>query len=225
MERVRDGDFEVVIAGPAGFANNIYVVVDRGTGESAFIDAPDEVDKSIEAADAAGVRPASILLTHSHSDHTASIDSLKDRYGCRLYADADEPSLKPGQLDEAVTAGDVIRVGNLVFHVLSVPGHTPGSTTFVFEKHAFVGDTLFPGGPGHSRSNELLQQEIRSITTHLYALPDDTVIYPGHGARTTIGESKKDYAVFAAKQHAPDLHGDVNWRDAVITDGHDGQDD
>ena len=128
-----------------------------------------------------------------------------------MYADPDEPGLKEGQRDEGVKHGDEVKVGNLSFRVLSVPGHTPGSTTFVYGKHAFVGDTLFPGGPGRSRSNEALQQEIESIRTHLYALPDDTVIYPGHGDRTTIGASKAEYAVFAGKEHAPDLAGDVNW--------------
>lgn len=102
-------------------------------------------------------------------------------------------------------------MGQIPFRVLSVPGHTPGSTTFVHGRHAFVGDTLFPGGPGRSASPEALRQEIESITTHLYALPDDTVIYPGHGARTTIGESKREYAEFAAREHDPNLHGDVLW--------------
>lgn len=211
MERIVDGDFEVVVAGPAGFGNNIYVVVDRATGTGAFVDAPDEVEQSIAAAEAAGVRPSSILLTHSHGDHTASIDKLKERYGCTVWADQREPWLKPGQLDHTVKHGDEVRVGNLVFRVLSVPGHTPGSTTFVHGGHAFVGDTLFPGGPGHSRSNELLKQEIASITAELYALPDETVIYPGHGGRSTIGASKAEYAVFASKSHPADLHGDVLW--------------
>ena len=211
METITDGNFEVVVAGPAGYANNIYVVVDRSTNEAAFIDAPDEVEQSIAAAEAAGVKPSAILLTHSHSDHTASIDALKERYGCRVYADASEPWLKEGQLDEPVTHGSEVTVGSLRFQVLSVPGHTPGSTTFVHGGHAFVGDTLFPGGPGHSRSHADLEQEITSITTHLYALPDETVIYPGHGARTTIGGSKAEYATFAAKSHDADLHGDVDW--------------
>jgi hydroxyacylglutathione hydrolase len=94
---------------------------------------------------------------------------------------------------------------------VSVPGHTPGSVTFLHGTHAFVGDTLFPGGPGRTASNQNLQQELESITTRLYALPDETVVYPGHGARTTIGESKVEYEVFASKEHDPDLHGDVNW--------------
>ncbi len=213
MEAITDGDFEVVIAGPAGFGNNILIVIDRSTDEAAFVDAPDE-EQSIAAAEAAHVRPSKILLTHSHGDHTAGIEALKKRYGCRVYGDAREPWLKPGELDEPVTHGETVYVGKLGFDVLSVPGHTPGSTTFVHGRHAFVGDTLFPGGPGRTRTNENLQEEIASITTQLYALPDDTDIYPGHGAMTTIGESKKEYAVFAAKPHAPDLCGDVNWAES-----------
>lgn len=212
MERITDGDLEIVMAGPAGsFANNVYIVIDRSSGESAFIDAPGEPEVSIEAAETAGVRPSRILLTHSHGDHTAGIAALKERYGCELYADAREPWLAEGQPDHAVTEGDTVTVGALPFRVLSVPGHTLGSTTYVFGAHAFVGDTLFPGGPGRSASNEALKQELDSITSKLYALPDDITIYPGHGARTTIGASKAEYAAFAAKEHPDDLHGDVTW--------------
>lgn len=211
METFRDGDLEIVMGGPTGYGNNVWVVVDRSTGEAAFIDAPGDPEANIAAAEALGVKPAKILLTHGHFDHTPSIDALKEKYGAKLYADAGEPGVKDGQLDEAVADGDLVPVGNLRFRVVSVPGHTPGSTTFVCGKSAFVGDTLFPGGPGRSKDNAALQQEIRSITTRLYDLPDDTTIYPGHGAITTIGESKAEYAVFAAKKHAPDLCGDVNW--------------
>ncbi|GBD24364.1 Hydroxyacylglutathione hydrolase GloC [bacterium HR29] len=212
MDRFEDGDLVILRAGPAGaWQNNIYLVIDRTTGEAAFIDAPDEPEKAIAAAEAAGVHPTKILLTHSHPDHTAGLDALKARFGCRLYAHAAEPWLKEGQLDEPVQHGQEIRVGNVAFRVLSVPGHTPGSTAYVAGKSAFVGDTLFPGGPGRSQSPELLRQEIASIVTHLYALPDDTVVYPGHGPTTTIGESKAEYAVFASREHPPDLCGDVRW--------------
>jgi hydroxyacylglutathione hydrolase len=211
MENVRDGDLEIVMAGPTGYGNNVFVVIDRSTGEAAFIDAPGEPDVNAAAAEGAGVRPTKILLTHGHFDHTPAIDALKEKFGAKLFADAAEPGLKDGQLDTAVAHGDEVKVGNLSFRVVSVPGHTPGSTTYVCGKHAFVGDTLFPGGPGRSKDNAALQQELASITRELYALPDDTTIWPGHGAISTIGESKKEYAVFAGKSHAPDLCGDVNW--------------
>ncbi|MXZ89122.1 MAG: MBL fold metallo-hydrolase [Dehalococcoidia bacterium] len=211
MEKLVDGDLGIVRAGPAGFGNNIYIVIDEASGEAAFIDAPDEVEKSIAAVEFAGVEPSTILLTHSHQDHTASIVALKERYGCRLIADPEEPWIPEGTLDEAITDGDTVKVGGLTFDVVSIPGHTPASTAFIHGSHAFVGDTLFPGGPGHSRSNELLQQEIASITTRLYALADETTVWPGHGGNTTIGASKAEYEVFASRDHAPDLHGDVLW--------------
>ena len=172
MEKIADGDLSIVVAGPAGYGNNIYVVIDNTTGEAAFIDAPDEVEKSIAAAEFAGVTPSAILLTHGHFDHTASIDALKEKYGCLLYAHPDEEGLKDGQPDRAVRHGDTVKVGTLEFQVVSVPGHTPGSTTYVHGRHAFVGDTLFPGGPGYSTTPENLQQEIASIKEHLYALEE-----------------------------------------------------
>jgi glyoxylase-like metal-dependent hydrolase (beta-lactamase superfamily II) len=211
METINDGSLEIVVAGPAGFGNNIYIVIDRETNEAALVDAPGEPEKWLDAIEQAGVRPSKILLTHSHGDHTASIDIVKEKYGATLYADAREPWLKDGQLDVAVSPGDEVKVGNLGFSVISNPGHTPGSTTFVHGPHAFVGDTLFPGGPGATRTNENLLQEIESIKAQLYTLPDETVIYPGHGGRTTIGASKAEYALFAARDHDPDLHGDVLW--------------
>ncbi len=211
MEKIVDGNLTIVVAGPAGFGNNIYIVIDGETNEAAFIDAPDEVDKSIAAVEFAGVEPSTILLTHGHGDHTASIDKLKERYGCTMYGPADEPGVEDGQLDHFVAHGDEVKVGNLAFQVIHNPGHTPGSSTFLHGKHAFVGDTLFPGGPGHSGSNALLQQEIDSITSHLFTLPEDTAIWPGHGDGATIGRSKAEYEVFASKEHDPDLHGDVAW--------------
>lgn len=211
MDRIIDGELEIVIGGPVGFGNNIYLVIDRSTNEAAFIDAPDGVDEMLALAEQAGVTPGTILLTHSHPDHTAGIDGLKSALQCIVYADAAEPWLSDGQVDQPVMPGQEINVGNLALRPVSVPGHTPGSTTYVIGNHAFVGDTLFPGGPGRSQSNQLLQQEIASITTQLYALPDETVIYPGHGPTATIGQSKAEYAVFASREHDPDLHGDVLW--------------
>jgi glyoxylase-like metal-dependent hydrolase (beta-lactamase superfamily II) len=110
-----------------------------------------------------------------------------------------------------VTHGDLIEVGGLQLRVVFTPGHTPGHVCLVTGNHLLSGDTLFPGGPGRTRSNELLLQEIESIKRELYVLPEGVSVYPGHGANTTIGASKAEYAVFASKPHDPELSGDVLW--------------
>jgi glyoxylase-like metal-dependent hydrolase (beta-lactamase superfamily II) len=211
MQRVEDGDLVLYIGGPVGFGNNIYIVQDRATGEAAFIDAPGSAAELVAFAEEAGVAPGAILLTHGHFDHTPGIDGLKQKYGAKLYAAAGEPGVKEGQADVAVGHGTELSVGGLRFRAVHNPGHTPGSTTFVSGGHAFVGDTLFPGGPGRTASNANLQQEIASIRERLYTLPGETHVWPGHGDGTTIAASMEEYAAFAAKQHDPDLHGDVLW--------------
>ena len=107
--------------------------------------------------------------------------------------------------------GAVIRFGNREIQVLTTPGHTDGATCFLVGKHLFSGDTLFPGGPGKTRSPEALRQLIDGITRKLLVLPDDTAVYPGHGADTTIGTARQEYQAFASRPHPPDLCGDVTW--------------
>lgn len=102
-------------------------------------------------------------------------------------------------------------MGSLSVLVVHTPGHTPGSCCFLVGRHLISGDTLFPGGPGHSDSAADLEQTIASIKRSLYTLPDDTAVLPGHGDVTTIGRSRQEYAVFAVRDHRPDLHGDVLW--------------
>jgi glyoxylase-like metal-dependent hydrolase (beta-lactamase superfamily II) len=211
MEEIVEGNLRILSDGPVGFGNNIYVLVDTATNEAAFVDAPGEAAANIALAEAAGARPSKLLLTHSHADHTACLDDLKAYYGLQVYGDPMEPWLKEGQLDVPVGHGSEVRVGGLLFRVVSIPGHTPGAIAFIHNSQVFSGDTLFPGGPGHSRTNANLQQEIRSIVSQLFILRDDMVVRPGHGLPTTIGRSKAEYAVFAAKPHDPDLHGDVLW--------------
>lgn len=211
MTRTEDGDLVVVTAGPCGYGNNVYLVVDRATGEAAFVDAPDDPDVSMAAAREAGVRPAAVLLTHGHFDHTASIETFRQAFGSRLQAHPEEPWLKEVRPDVPLADGDRVQVGGIEFEVIAVPGHTPGSLAYRHGKHLFVGDTLFPGGPGRTQSNADLQLEIASITSRLFTLPDDTIVYPGHGPQTTIGSSRAEYAVFASREHDPDLHGDVLW--------------
>lgn len=203
-ERVR---IHKVVA--SSIANNAYVVVCKATGESVIVDAPEQAEKVLD--EASGTRVRAVLITHRHGDHTAGYHRLKEATKAASAIGSDDAEGLPGQPDFYLMDGDIIPVGHLAIRAIHTPGHTPGATCLLLEDHLFSGDTLFPGGPGHTRTPEALRQSIQSITTKLYALPDVTRVYPGHGDGTTIGQSKREYAVFASKPHPPDLCGDVLW--------------
>lgn len=208
MQEFREGKLLLVKVGPLGpFANNAYVVADAESRDAWVIDAPQESEKVFPALESLRVR--GIGITHRHGDHWGGIDALVAKTGAPVHCHADDVA------DRAVAGtladGDVIEAGSLRVRVLHTPGHTPGSICLLVEGHLLSGDTLFPGGPGRTMKPEDLQQEIASITTTLFALPDGTAVHPGHGDDTTIGESKREYAVFAAKEHPADLSGDVLW--------------
>ena len=107
--------------------------------------------------------------------------------------------------------GETIALGDSTITAIHTPGHTPGSISYYVAPFLMVGDTLFPGGPGHSTSNENLQTLIGSITGRIHPLPDDTLTFNGHGDDCTVAQSKAEYAEFAQRTHAPEIHGDVLW--------------
>jgi hydroxyacylglutathione hydrolase len=104
-----------------------------------------------------------------------------------------------------------LMVGGLTVHVIHTPGHTPGSVALEIGKYLFAGDTIFPGGPGHTNTPEEFQKIIKTITEKILPLPDNTLVLPGHGPSTTIKKVKKEYAGFPARTHSPDMCGDVTW--------------
>ena len=209
MPLFTDGEVRVykTLCGP--FDNNAYLLVCARTGEGIIIDAPAEPAQVLEEAKGTNIR--AILITHNHGDHLAGLEEMVAATGAEVYAhsaDADRLPLPAGRL---VEDGDVITAGSIELRAIYTPGHTPGSTCYVLGNHLFSGDTLFPGGPGRSRSPEHLRQIIENITGKLFTLPDDTFLLPGHGADGVLGKSKEDYRVFAGRSHSPDLCGDVDW--------------
>ena len=191
--------------------NNSYIVRPAGGGGVVVVDVPEGFEQVLEALGHGRDQVTHVVVTHSHRDHWGGYEVMREEIGAPVYAGAEETNLDEGRDVQPLAEGDEVAVGTARIRVLHTPGHTPGSISLVVGGAVFTGDTLFPGGPGHSRSNEALQQEIASITSKLHTLPDETVVLPGHGDRTTIGESKAEYEVFASKEHPADLHGDVLW--------------
>ena len=168
--------------------NNVYVLRCRETGEAVLIDAANEHERLLELCETLGVRH--VLETHGHWDHIQAVPQLRDA-GYDVHVTAEDASMLPAY-DEILADEDSISVGRLRLRTLHTPGHTPGSMCFLLD-HApvlFSGDTLFPGGPGNTGfEGGDFATIIRSIETRLFSpLGADTLVLPGHGDATTIGE-------------------------------------
>jgi len=173
------------------------------------VDAPAEVGKIAERLK--GTNPRYILLTHSHMDHTGALSELRAKLGTPLATHpADIANLSPPP-EIQLNDGDIITLGKVKLEVLHTPGHTPGSLCFKTGKYLVSGDTIFPGGPGKTRSPATLEQIIKSITSKIFTLDDDTQVYPGHGDPTVLKKEKDEFAVFSSRPHNPNLCGDVLW--------------
>jgi len=213
LQLYEDGSLSLTRVGPLGpFANNAYVIADRGAGEAIVVDMPSQSERTLEAV--RGLRVVAILLTHTHPDHWAEYDRVKAATGAPVFCHPAEQLMPADKMDRPLADGDRLAAGSLSLTVIHTPGHTPGSCCFLIGRYLISGDTLFPGGPGHSNSPDELQQTIASIRERLYTLPDDTLVLPGHGEGTTIGRSREEYAVYASRTHAADLCGDVTWESA-----------
>ncbi|MEZ4502470.1 MAG: MBL fold metallo-hydrolase [Dehalococcoidia bacterium] len=216
-ERVYEDEAVVIerLANLGPLSNNAYLLRARAGGSVIIVDAPEGSEAILEAlgdANAAGV-----ILTHSHRDHWGGHEVLRGRIAGPFFASTAEVNL-----DAVEGSGLVVRLDDgepftfdgVPVQIIHTPGHTPGSMCLRVGGALLTGDTLFPGGPGYSRSHEALLEEIESITTRLYPLGDELLVLPGHGDSTTVGASKAEYAVFASKEHAPDLKGDVLWAES-----------
>ena len=167
--------------------NNVYVLECPETHDAFIVDGCFEPNKIIEGAGGANV--IGILQTHGHGDHVQALPDLIDRLGVPVYAHPGDEY--PVPIDEVLVDGGELTFGNRRLAVLHTPGHTPGGTCFLSGKHLVSGDTLFPGGPGNTWGNkEAFAQIIESVEKKLFVLDDATVVYPGHGADTTIGAEK-----------------------------------
>lgn len=196
--------------GPFGpISNNAFILVDKATKKSALIDAVAEPAQVL--AGAADTEIAMVLFTHSHHDHIESFDTLDAALDVPFYMHPDEPWADHTRIQQHLRGGESIALGETTLTAIHTPGHTPGSICYYAAPFLIVGDTLFPGGPGHSTSNEDLHTMVRSITERIYALPDETLMFNGHGDDCSIGQSRAEQAEFAARPHDPSLHGDVLW--------------
>lgn len=191
------------------FGTNSYIIRCRVTGDSVLVDAPAEAAEILERLKA--TNPRYILMTHNHMDHIGALSELKSRLGISIAAHPLDAKNLPSPPETLLGDGDTVSFGNIKLGVLHTPGHTPGSLCFLTGRYLISGDTIFPGGPGMTRSPADLRKIIESITSKIFVLPEDTQIYPGHGDSTILKKEKAEFAIFSSRSHDPNLCGDVLW--------------
>lgn len=195
------------------FAENTYVLWLEGRADAVVVDPGLEPELILQCLADHHVRPAAILNTHGHADHIAGNAALKDAFpeAPLLIGAGDEVMLTDAHAnlsapfgfsiisppaDRLVREGDQVDCAGLTFDVLELPGHSPGHVAFVLRgqpARIFGGDVLFQGSVGRTDlpgGNHALL--IRGIRTKLFRLLDETEVYPGHGATTTIGAEKRE---------------------------------
>ena len=191
---------------------NCYIVQDENAKETMVIDPGGEVDKIVELLDILGAKLKYIYLTHCHGDHIAGVNALKEKKGGKILIHRDDAEglyhseinlrehigLTPEYLeaDSRVDDGDIIHVGEIEFKVIHTPGHTAGGSCLYSEKERllFSGDTLFKGTWGRTDlPTSDFEKIMQSISNKLLVLPDDTIVYPGHGVSTRIRDEEPIY--------------------------------
>ncbi len=186
-----NADVEVHKVVVGSYDNNVFVIKCRQTGDSVLIDAANEHERLLELCMRLDVRR--VLETHGHFDHIGAVPQIREAgYEVGVTA-ADAPMLKDVGYDVFIDDAEVIEIGRVRLHAIHNPGHTPGSISFAVEGTPllFSGDTLFPGGPGATKfPGGSFETIIKSIDDKLFTFPDATIVLPGHGLDTTIGNER-----------------------------------
>ncbi len=188
-----------------GIVTNCYIITDEKTKETIIIDPAEEEERIEELLDILGAKVKYIYLTHCHGDHIGAVEKLKNRRGGKVLIHRDDyeglrnPKINLTEIlaeniikieaDARVNDGDLLHIGKIEFQVIHTPGHTMGGSSLYCEeeKMVFSGDTMFKGMWGRTDlPTSSLEDIMKSISNKLLALPNETIVYPGHGMSTKI---------------------------------------
>ncbi len=194
------------------FQSNAYIVSCEKTKEAVLIDAGDEADRIVDHIESDGLELKMIIATHGHIDHVGALPEIAEALSVPVFMHRDELPVyrgigrqamlfglqSPGilEIDNFLSHGDRIKVGELAGEVVHTPGHSPGGVTIVFGEEkpprAFVGDVLFRGSIGRTDLMGADPRKMFDVLKNVFLkMPDGMIIYSGHGPETTIGFERR----------------------------------
>ena len=207
---------EILPVGP--LQCNCSIVGDETTHEAMVIDPGDEIEDILALVQKHKLQVKQIVITHAHIDHVGGAMKLRAATGAPILLNQNDYALlkmldvqaawlgmkSPGtvEIDQSLGQADVVRAGSLVANVMHTPGHTEGSICLYFpaEKKLIAGDTLFAGSIGRTDlPGGSFDRIMNSLHGQVLALPDETVVIPGHGPETTIGEERENNPFLQSK--------------------------
>lgn len=203
------GQVELIKLAVGPYETNCYVLICPVIKESVVVDPAAEGERILQKVEGTTVKY--ILLTHAHMDHVGALAEVRETTGAPLGVHLADARHFKVDADFDLADGDVLEWGDCRLRVVHTPGHTPGSVCLILDERVLVGDTIFPGGPGHSASPEAFDQILAALQELVFTWSDETELYPGHGAATTVGQERPAFEAFLRRPRPDQLCGDVTW--------------
>jgi glyoxylase-like metal-dependent hydrolase (beta-lactamase superfamily II) len=182
--------------------NNAYLLRCKATGATLMVDAANEAEKLLELC---GGTLDAVVTSHQHADHWQALADVVSATGARTYAGRFDAEGIPVETQVLVDDGDVVQFGEIRLEAIHLVGHTPGSIALLYQDpgghpHLFTGDCLFPAGPGRTTNPTDFASLMDGLEEKVFGrLPDETVVYPGHGKDTTLGKERSSIPQWRAR--------------------------
>ena len=177
------------------FENNCYLLRCTATGETLLVDAAGDAPRLLELV--GDGRLTTVVETHGHWDHVQALEEVVAATDAKVKAHPQDAGDLPVPVDDLLSDGDTVTVGDVTLNVIHLQGHTPGSVALLYDAdpenpHLWSGDSLFPGGPGNTNKDAArFTQLMDDLEQKVFGpLPDATWVYPGHGKDTTLGAER-----------------------------------